>query len=176
MWNLLLGYFSAVEFRENSTLHQYREIPGLVSSVRTQYYTNTGRSLGWEDPLEVDMETHWSFLVWIIPWTEEPGWPWFIGSKRVRHNWSDLACKHTLSPQSPDPWPQALSGIYSPLSLPHHWPPTQVLSHPHYSSLYLTQTKLLGGLGKADARELYFGNCGPRLFYFHKINVFEYLT
>ena len=30
-------------------------------------------SLGWEDPLEKGMATHSSFLVWRIPWTEEPG-------------------------------------------------------------------------------------------------------
>ena len=31
------------------------------------------RSLGQEDPLEVEMETHSSVLAWEIPWTEEPG-------------------------------------------------------------------------------------------------------
>ena len=29
--------------------------------------------LGWEDPLEEEMATHSSILVWKIPWTEEPG-------------------------------------------------------------------------------------------------------
>ena len=27
---------------------------------------------GWEDPLEKEMVTHSSILVWRIPWTEEP--------------------------------------------------------------------------------------------------------
>ena len=27
-------------------------------------------SLGWEDPLEKEMETHTSNLAWRIPWTE----------------------------------------------------------------------------------------------------------
>ena len=31
------------------------------------------QSLGGEDPLEEEMATHSSILVWIIPWTEEPG-------------------------------------------------------------------------------------------------------
>ena len=31
------------------------------------------RFLGWEDPLEDGMATHFSILAWIIPWTEEPG-------------------------------------------------------------------------------------------------------
>ena len=29
------------------------------------------RSLGWEDPLEKEMATHYSTLAWRIPWTEE---------------------------------------------------------------------------------------------------------
>ena len=32
-----------------------------------------GSILGWEDPLEKRMETHFSILAWRIPWTEEPG-------------------------------------------------------------------------------------------------------
>ena len=31
------------------------------------------QSLDWEDPLEKEMATHSSILVWEIPWTEEPG-------------------------------------------------------------------------------------------------------
>ena len=31
------------------------------------------RSLGWEDPLEKEMETHSGTLAWRIPQTEEPG-------------------------------------------------------------------------------------------------------
>ena len=38
------------------------------------------------------MATHFSTLAWRIPWTEEPGRLESIGSQRVGHNWSDLAC------------------------------------------------------------------------------------
>ena len=31
------------------------------------------QSLGQEDPLEKEMATHSSILVWEIPWAEEPG-------------------------------------------------------------------------------------------------------
>ena len=44
------------------------------------------QSLGWEDPLEEGMATHSSILDWRIPWTEEPGGLWSIGSQRVRHD------------------------------------------------------------------------------------------
>ena len=38
------------------------------------------QSLGQEDPLEKDMATHSSILVWEMPWTEEPGRLHSIGS------------------------------------------------------------------------------------------------
>ena len=41
------------------------------------------QSLGGEDPLEQEMETHSSTLVWRIPWTEEPGGVQSTGSQRV---------------------------------------------------------------------------------------------
>ena len=31
------------------------------------------RSLGWEDPLEKEMATHFGVFAWKTPWTEEPG-------------------------------------------------------------------------------------------------------
>ena len=31
------------------------------------------QSMGWEDPLEKGMATHYSILAWRIPWMEEPG-------------------------------------------------------------------------------------------------------
>ena len=42
-------------------------------------------SFGHEDPLEKEMVTHASILVWRIPWTEEPGGLQSMGSHRVRH-------------------------------------------------------------------------------------------
>ena len=42
--------------------------------------------LGWNDPLEEEMATHSSLLVWRIPWTEEPGGPQSMGLQRVGHD------------------------------------------------------------------------------------------
>ena len=50
------------------------------------------QSLGWEDPLEEGMATHSSILAWRTQWTEEPGGLQIIGSQRVGHNGSNLAC------------------------------------------------------------------------------------
>ena len=43
-------------------------------------------SLGWEDPLEKEIVTHFSTLAWKIPWTEEPGRLQSIVSQRVGHD------------------------------------------------------------------------------------------
>ena len=45
------------------------------------------RSLGREDPLEKEMATHSSILVWKIPWMEEPCGLQSMGLQRVGHNW-----------------------------------------------------------------------------------------
>ena len=45
-------------------------------------------SLGREDPLEKEMSTHSSTLVWKIPWTEEPGRLQSMGPQRVGHDWA----------------------------------------------------------------------------------------
>ena len=44
------------------------------------------RSLGQEDPLEKETETHSSNLTWEIPWTEEPGRLQSMGLQRVGHD------------------------------------------------------------------------------------------
>ena len=49
------------------------------------------RSLGQEDPLEEEMATHSSILVWRIPWTQEPSGLQSMGLQRVR---CDLETKH----------------------------------------------------------------------------------
>ena len=42
------------------------------------------QSLGWEDPLEKEMETHSSVFAWKIPWAEEPGGLQPMGSRKSR--------------------------------------------------------------------------------------------
>ena len=43
-------------------------------------------SPGGEDSLKKGMAIHSNILTWRIPWTEEPGELWSIGSQRVTHN------------------------------------------------------------------------------------------
>ena len=68
------------------------------------------RSLSWEDSLEEGMATHPNIHTWRIPWPEEPGGLQSLGSERVRHDWSDLACTHLPS----------LSSSFSYSPFPHH--------------------------------------------------------
>ena len=48
--------------------------------------------------LEKEMATHSSVLAWRIPGTGEPGGLPSMGSRRVRHDWSDLAAGIHLEP------------------------------------------------------------------------------
>ena len=41
------------------------------------------QSLVWEDPLEKEMETYFSKLIWSIPWIEEPGGLRSMGSQEL---------------------------------------------------------------------------------------------
>ena len=44
------------------------------------------RYLGWEDPLEKEMETHSSILAKKTPWTEKPSRLQSMGLQRVGHD------------------------------------------------------------------------------------------
>ena len=44
------------------------------------------QSLGWENPLEEGMATHYSILAWRISWTQEPGGLQSLGVQRVGHD------------------------------------------------------------------------------------------
>ena len=54
-------------------------------------------SLGWEDPLEQEMATHFSILAWTLQWTGEPGELQSIVLNRVgtiEATQRDKACVH----------------------------------------------------------------------------------
>ena len=44
------------------------------------------KSLGWKDPLEKGMATYSSILAWKIPWKQELGELYSMGSQRVGHD------------------------------------------------------------------------------------------
>ena len=63
------------------------------------------RSLGQEDPLEKEMETHSDILAWRLPWTEEPGGLQSVGSQRVGHDWATEPDWTELAANQPQQYP-----------------------------------------------------------------------
>ena len=55
-------------------------IAQLVKNLPAMQETRV-QFLGWEDPLEKEMATHFSILTWRIPRTEEPGRIQSMGSQ-----------------------------------------------------------------------------------------------
>ena len=53
-------------------------------------------SLDWEDLLEEGMATYSNILDGKISWTEEPGGLWFMGSQKVRLDWSNWVFMPTM--------------------------------------------------------------------------------
>ena len=73
------------------------------------------RSLGWEDPLEKGMATHFSILAWKTPWTEGPGRLQPMGLQTVGHNW--VTNSFTLiSLRKYGPWGQGFLSVLCPVS------------------------------------------------------------
>ena len=68
--------------------------------------------------LEKEMAIHSSILVWRIPGAVEPGGLPYMGSHRVRHNWSDLAA---AAVRAPGPSLKGCGLVYSPWALSRHW-------------------------------------------------------
>ena len=89
-----------------------QSFPASGSFPMCQFFASGGQSIGASAsdlPMNVQdcfplgltglislLATHSSTLAWRILWTEEPGGLLSIGSHRVRHDWSDLACMHAL--------------------------------------------------------------------------------
>ena len=70
--NGILGILVCLRLRASLGAQTVKNLPAMQE---TQV-----RSLSWEDPLEEEMATHSSILVWKIPWMEEPGRLWSMGS------------------------------------------------------------------------------------------------
>ena len=83
---LMLGQ---IESRRRRGRQKMRWLDGITDSMDmnlTSVQQMQVLSMGWEDPLEQGMVTHYSSLAWRIPWTEEPGGLQFMGLLRVRYD------------------------------------------------------------------------------------------
>ena len=73
------------------------------------------RSLGQEDPLEMEIATHSSILAWRIPWTEKPGGLQSMGSQNlVDHHGLRSGCLGRRGyPHLPGFWSPSISQAVS---------------------------------------------------------------
>ena len=144
--------------------------------------------LSWEDPLEKEMATHSSTLVWKIPWTEEPGRLQSMGSQRVRHNWVTKQ-QQQLTRESDEHWwwlschknmfnHKCIWGVYGPLEKDPQIPDEEIFAWWTESSLLRVTSqglhdlvsKSLSQVKRGCQREAF---CIPLLFsnmYRHKTN------
>ena len=69
--------------KNNNTELNSKGFPGgsAVKNLPAMQETQV-QFLGWEDPLEKELATHSSILVWKITWTEEPGGLKSMGSQK----------------------------------------------------------------------------------------------
>ena len=63
-----------------------RSSSGKEPTCQCRRHKTYGFALGWEDPLEEGMATHWSIFAWRIPWTKESRGLWSIDLQRVGHD------------------------------------------------------------------------------------------
>ena len=90
------------------------------------------RSLGWDNPLQKGMATHYSILAWRIPWTEDPGELQSMGLQRVRQDWMTKSGDGQLTMLW---WFQVNSEGTQPYIYVYSFSP-KLLSHPGF--LFLT--------------------------------------
>ena len=64
-------WFSSFGFLHLVFLHSASLVAQMVKRLPAMQETRV-QSLGWKDPLEKEIATHYSILAWKIPWMEEP--------------------------------------------------------------------------------------------------------
>ena len=73
-------------FRVNYTEYIWASLVAQMVKRLPAMWETQVRFLGWEGPLEKEMEIHSSTLAWKIPWTEDPDRLQPMGLQRVEHN------------------------------------------------------------------------------------------
>ena len=61
--------------------HVFTHSANVISFILAKQET-LAQSPSWEDPLEKEMATHSSILIWKIPWTEESGGLWSMALQK----------------------------------------------------------------------------------------------
>ena len=99
-------------------------VKNLTAMQETQVW-----SLGWEDPLEKRIATHFHILAWRIPWTTKSGGLKSMGSQRAGHDWATKHTAYTMALKQETDGLQTGHLQSSSLLLPwrRKWQPTPVL-------------------------------------------------
>ena len=110
-------------------------------------------SLGWKDPLEMEMATHSNILVWEMPWTEKPGELQPMGSQ------SQTSSIERINASK---WSQISSFLSQSHSLRTHFLPRHVSGHlcsvlSHFSHVWLRDPMDCSPPGSSLHRE----ECSP---------------
>ena len=63
------------------------------------------QSLGWEDPLQEGMATHYSILAWRIPMDRGAWWAMVHGVSKSQTQLSDFQVMTDVEAEVPTPWP-----------------------------------------------------------------------
>ena len=93
--------FTSAKPNQNSAFDQTHLLSlgfpgGSDNNLPTMQMTHV-ESLGWEDPLQKGMATHFSILAWRIPWTEEPGGATVHGVTKSQNPLSTNVLTFTIS-------------------------------------------------------------------------------
>ena len=75
--------------------HDWSDLAGMVKNPSANA-GDIGSIMDWEHLLEEALASHSSILAWKIPWSEKPDRLQSIGSHKVGHDWSNLACTNAL--------------------------------------------------------------------------------
>ena len=64
-------------------VQRLKRLPGMQKTWVSSLGREDPLEKEMEDPLETEMATHSTIFAWRIPWTEEPGGLYSMGSQRV---------------------------------------------------------------------------------------------
>ena len=82
----LLSGSLVFSFLNEDNISTYLQVALVVKNASAGAIRGVGSMLGQEDPLEEGMASHTVFLPGESPWTQEPGGPQSIGSRRVGYD------------------------------------------------------------------------------------------
>ena len=87
--------YQCLFWRNSQHIEKSIGLPGWHNGKESAWQCRRHRdwSLGGEDPLEYEMDTHSSILAWKIAWAGQPDRPQSMVLQGVRHDWAHVPAK-----------------------------------------------------------------------------------